>query len=388
MVVPGSYTTMKKGKEAGQNVTDIPMTIDDFVSLENKADSDEPTELLDLRQHVTQYFSALKTEVRSDPKLSKLSDNKLSKVSDRVWAVELGKDFVLGRIGEKFEALPRPKATKDSKTESKPNLPNWRGINYHPKLSGPRVMRTFRRAKGKRVIPHGYIFGPDDRQIYYPSGYPWSCIGKIFAWTDPSTPHPAWSGAGALVGRNIVLTCSHVCPWNNVGSWMMQFIPAYYDGASLLGSGVFSYVETWRGYRDHGQGDDMSVLKLYTSLGNSLGWFGSKTYHDSWEDGNYWTKCGYPGALASGERPSRITWFPIVDDDSDGSGLELEYHADASPGDSGGPVFGWWDGSPYAIGTHSGGEEEYHFPFSIVRNNVAAGGSALPDLIIWAQNNW
>jgi hypothetical protein len=169
---------------------------------------------------------------------------------------------------------------------------------------------------------------------------------------------------------------------------MIKFVPAYYDGSSLLGSGIYSYVQSYRGYRDHGQGDDMAVLKLYTPLGDSLGWFGSKTYDDDWEDGNYWTKCGYPGAIASAQRPSRITWFPIIDDDNDGAGVELEYHADSSNGDSGGPVFGWWNSSPYVIGTHSGGEEEYHFPFSIVKNNVAAGGSALPNLIIWAQNNW
>ena len=61
----------------------------------------------------------------------------------------------------------------------------------------------------------------------------------------------------------------------------------------------------------------MATLKLYTPLGETLGYFGYKTYHDSWEDGHYWTKCGYPGAVASGQRPSRITWFPIVDDDND-----------------------------------------------------------------------
>ena len=56
----------------------------------------------------------------------------------------------------------------------------------------------------------------------------------------------------------------------------------------------------------------MCTLKLYTPLGNSLGYFGYKTYNDDWEDGNYWTKCGYPGAIASGQRPSRITWFMTV----------------------------------------------------------------------------
>jgi hypothetical protein len=135
--------------------------------------------------------------------------------------------------------------------------------------------------------------------------------------------------------------------------------------------------------------DDMAVLKLSIPLGDSLGFFGCQLYRDAWEGGNYWTKCGYPGAVASGLRPSRVTWFPIIDDDNDGQGVELEYRADGSPGDSGGPVFGWWDdGYPYVIGTHSGGEEEYEFPFSIIKNNVAAGGAVLSNLIGWARSNW
>ena len=39
-------------------------------------------------------------------------------------------------------------------------------------------------------------------------------------------------------------------------------------------------------------------------------------------------------------------------------------------------------------GTHSGGEEEYQFPWYIIRNNLAAGGSALSSLIGWARANW
>ena len=168
----------------------------------------------------------------------------------------------------------------------------------------------------------------------------------------------------------------------------MKFVPAYYDGTSTSGSGVYSYVETYRGYEPHGQGDDIAILKLYTPLGDALGYFGAKTYNDDWEDGNYWTKCGYPSAVSSGQRPSRITWFPIIDDDNDGAGVELEYHADGSGGDSGGPVFGWWNDLPYIIGAHSGGEEEYEFPFSIIKNNVSAGGSILPNLINWGRSNW
>ena len=41
-------------------------------------------------------------------------------------------------------------------------------------------------------------------------------------------------------------------------------------------------------------------------------------------------------------------WWPVLDDDGDGGAEEVEYEADASGGNSGGPVFGFWDGLPYA----------------------------------------
>lgn len=46
------------------------------------------------------------------------------------------------------------------------------------------------------------------------------------------------------------------------------------------------------------------------------------------------------------------------------------------------------DNQPERIGAHSGGEEEYHFPWYIVKNDVAAGGGALSSLIGWARTNW
>jgi hypothetical protein len=132
----------------------------------------------------------------------------------------------------------------------------------------------------------------------------------------------------------------------------------------------------------------MIVLRLYTPLGNSYGYFGAKTYDSDWEGGNYWTLAGYPAAVASANRPSRQMWFPIVDDDSDGDADELEYYADSTPGDSGGPVFGFWSGLPYAVGTVSGGEKETFLWWTIEDDNAAAGGSAMVDLIRWARTNW
>ncbi|MGQ0794546.1 MAG: trypsin-like serine peptidase [Deltaproteobacteria bacterium] len=361
---------------------DSPMRVDDLIALDNRADSREPEELVALRNYASVYISAVKN--CSNNYLAANSYEKpeielaRAGMSD-FWQINLGREFVLGQVGEGAEAVERIREKTSERETFEPMLPKWSGITYHPKISAAPCVRTFRRRNGQRVSPE-IVFGADDRQVYYPSGYPWRCIGRIFVWTNPSGS-PAWTGSGALVGGNVVLTASHVCPWGS-SPWMMQFVPASYDGVSL--NGVSSYVQTYRGYKNHGQGDDMAILKLYTPLGNSLGYFGYKTYNDDWEDGNYWTRCGYALAVAGGQRPNHVSWFPITDDDNDGAGVELEYKADSSGGDSGGPVFGWWSGSPYVIGTHSGGEDNFGEP----KQNVAAGGGALSSLIKWGRANW
>lgn len=355
-----------------------PMTVDDFVLLNNKEDGDQAKELSVQNDGSKLYITSLRGQIKFKPKLLKLNN--------KTWEIDIDKDVALGQIGEKMQAISSM-PTKYNIKEIVPNIPSWSGINYHPKISGPSKISTLKRTNGRRITPHYVFHDPDQRQVFVPEGYPWRCIGKIFVWNDARSTSPIGTATGALVGRNIVVTASHVCPWKNTGSWMMKFVPAYYDGDSKLGKGVSSFVQNCYGYKIHEAGEDMAVLKLYNPLGDTLGCFGYKTYTDNWEDGDYWTKTGYPGLVAKGERPSRITWFPIIDDDDSGEGVELEYRVDASGGDSGGPVFGWWKGLPYIIGTHSGGEEEIDW-FRVVQNNVAAGGRALSNLIGWARKNW
>ena len=60
--------------------------------------------------------------------------------------------------------------------------PDWASLVYHPKLSARRRPRLLRGADGRKVIPldnQSFIYGSDDRAVFYPSGYPWHCIGKV-----------------------------------------------------------------------------------------------------------------------------------------------------------------------------------------------------------------
>jgi V8-like Glu-specific endopeptidase len=264
-------------------------------------------------------------------------------------------------------------------------------------VADPLPARPLRRRSHQLVRPE-WVFSPDDRQVYKPSskkGSAHSLVGKLGVRPDPNDPTSAYTGSAALISKNAILTAAHMVPWFQVANnlpFKALFVPAYFDGKSVFtradGSTPFASCTAAYGYPGHDQGDDMAVWKLSKPLGQEWGYFGYKTYNDDWEDMPVWRLNGYPGDLANGKRPARDFDFPIVDDDDDGAGVELEYLADTSGGMSGGPVWGWFDKNgvprPYIIGTHVGGEdnplEETH--------NLAAGGPALSALIKWARDTW
>lgn len=368
-----------------------PLRIDELIKLENEVKHANPPAGL----------RSLKSS-NSITVLDAVADFKLESVLQRAnvdiakgissWNFGGQQKLVRGLPGKEFGrlSLAEVRKAKGAGQPSKAHRPDWADLIYHPKMSTGIIRPTLRSISGNRVIPH-YVFGNDVRQPFYPSGYPWQCIGRVFAWTDPSNPNWSWSGSGALVAHNTILTAGHVAPWGS-NPWMVLFVPAYYNGSSTLGSGVYSYVESYWGYDtgDQVSAWDYVVMKLYDPLGDYLGWFGSKTYDDGWNDGNYWNLVGYPGAVANAEQPSWQGGISFHDDDEDGDAMELETdNGDSSPGDSGGPMFAWWsDGWPYIVGEISGQEEEYSFPFSTEDNNIAAAGSPMVDLIIWALSNW
>jgi hypothetical protein len=279
-----------------------------------------------------------------------------------------------------------------------PSEPDWADRIYHPKLAPRSRVPVMRRKNGKRLRPY-FVWGQDARQPFFPQGYPWQCIGNLLVYDNPYSFVPSWTATGALVGPNVVLTAAHAVPWS-ADPAMIQFIPAYYNGVSTLGDSISSYISDAATY-DESLSDltaspafDFAVLRLQDRMGDYLGYFGAKTYDSGWNDGNYWTLVGYPGDVASGQEPSFQSGISFHDDDEDsndhGEAMELETEdGDASPGDSGGPMFGTWDDGPYIVGVLVGGETEYFFwPFSAEDNNVASAGPTLTQLIQWARTNW
>lgn len=262
--------------------------------------------------------------------------------------------------------------------------PEWVNLFYIPRLFSNYSYPSLRRFNGQPVKPL-YVFGADNRLVFRDPGYPWGCVGKVYSSLGTY-------GSAALVARNTVVTASHVVPWDS-NNWWMRFVPAYYDGISLHGTGFESYVSDARGFKvEAGEhvGYDWAVLRLYSPLGEQLGYFGFNGYNDDWEDDPYWTGVGYPVAVANGERPSYQSSISIFDDDGDShGGRELESRCDSSGGNSGGPMFGWWDNDPRLIGVYSGYEVDVLIipPFHEY-GNIISGGSGFTQLIAWARSNW
>jgi V8-like Glu-specific endopeptidase len=323
------------------------------------------------------------------------SDSRLGR-SGRSYEIVLPKNAVLGLPGRTAYRIPRPRGKKArSRAVLDGFRPRWADQVYHPKRATvPRWAQRLGSAPGRRGEVYWGVFGTDDRAVYYPSGYPWQCVGKILVWNDASATSPAWWGSAVLIGPRLVLTAGHVVPWD-ASSWMMRFVPAYYDGSSILGAGGESYVSDARGwdvsyYSRMPDAHDMAVLRLYDPLGDWLGYFGSKPYSDSFTGHPYWNVTGYPGMVANAERPSYQLGISVTEADASGDALDVEHQGDTTGGNSGGPFWATWpDGFPYVIGTVSGGKIVTTSSGQVVKDcNDVAGGKADNDLIRWGRVNW
>ena len=353
-----------------------PMSIQEMLELDNIAAS-EPVPASFRPNGTRILISSLNPEF--DPR------DHFVPIDDVAGGWQLETEFpVASGIPLKEMIVVQPGSLSDSEepTDGESFRPAWQPHIYHPKPAFyPDERPTLRRKSGAKVQPH-YVYPPDDRQIFHPQGYPWSCIGRVFIQGDGGRPA---TGTAALVGSRVLLTSSHMVPWD-ARSISVKFVPGYINGSSSVTRGLEAFATEGRGYRNGRQGHDLVVFRLDIPLGDRLGYLGYRVYNDDWEDDPRWTLVGYPGVWRGvnigGEFPTRQFGISIEDDDSDGDALELEHFGDSTSGNSGGPLFGDWPEGPYVIGVHSGGERV------VSSNNLAAGGRAMTNLVTWARSNW
>lgn len=279
--------------------------------------------------------------------------------------------------------------------------PPWLAQTTLPRMAPSLRTAATLRALAGRDLPMTLLSHPSTE--VFDRSYPWCTIGRVFVGTAPGVSDANWmslwtsSGTGVMVGRNLMVTASHVAPWGfGGGQWWMRFVPSYWG--AIVGGGFTqpfggSFVESFTGVQvEDGDvtGRDVAICKLYRPLGDLTGWMGRWRWFGDDEYKNWpYTSVGYPGAPYQGQRPVVQPFVAIEDVDHDGDGLELETIPFTSNGWSGGPLFFWRNGAPLVVGVASGREEDFDlWELFTKTSSVFAGGPRLLDLIAFGEANW
>jgi len=257
-------------------------------------------------------------------------------------------------------------------------IPDHLGFSATPRerVAG---FRTIRPAASRRRVATT-IFGADNRFVFQDTTYPWSTVGLVE--TNRGT------GSGAMIGPRHLLTVSHVIDWSAPAGYAadwVRFTPSYFDGSAPFGEsyGVHIYwylKEDGDGFITGDEGNfDYVVVVLDRRLGESTGWMGARGYDDDWDSLGAWSHMGYPADLNSGQRPTWQGGFKV--DGTDAAAQSILHQADVFPGQSGGPVFGFWNGDvgPRAIAVQS---------WQTSSNNGASGSMDLRDLVALARTDF
>ncbi|WP_120994215.1 DUF4214 domain-containing protein [Stutzerimonas urumqiensis] len=180
------------------------------------------------------------------------------------------------------------------------------------------------------------------------------------------------SGTGALVGRNDVLTATHVIYSPDHGGWAtsLEIYPGVdfnqrtyrFESSPVVELGAFRWtVQAWPEQTfQTGSNEtlttaesqyDIALIGLSQAVGDQVGWFGVASGYNDWQQAY---QIGYPS-----DGTGMMLGTAWVDRNS----LYSVYRADAStgsdimaPGSSGGPLFILDElGDPYVIGVRSSG---------------------------------
>jgi V8-like Glu-specific endopeptidase len=227
------------------------------------------------------------------------------------------------------------------------------------------------------------IFGTDNRRVFRDTAYPWSCFGRCETNLGPFS--------GVMIGPRHILTCNHGIDWTPppgyAADWL-KYTPSYYNGDEPFGSSYATHVYWIKKDNNDGfsNGDedqyDYVVLVLADRIGDYTGYLGARRYTDSWDGLEAWWHIGYPQDLTSVERPTYESWFSMDGDSGQSDEHQAIYHkADVFPGQSGGPMFGFWEGDvgPRAVAVQSWQNNS---------TNGASGGGDLVDLVIAARSDF
>lgn len=226
------------------------------------------------------------------------------------------------------------------------------------------------------------------------STYPYRAVVYVEAtFSNGAT----YTGSGAMVGPNDVLTASHVVHSGLYGLATSITVYAARDGSSApyggapgLRTGYFHIDEDGDGLLTRSESQyDVAVIGLGSRLGDRTGWFGLNTSGGS----GYYNLTGYPGVYADASGPRMTNDYGYVTGSSTASVFDY-YTVDSNPGNSGGPLWSYVNGSPYIAGVASTSgwagnvSHEYATILGWISGNddligpAATSGTAAADLLI------
>lgn len=225
------------------------------------------------------------------------------------------------------------------------------------------------------------IFGNDNRRAFRDTSFPWCTVGVVETGRT--------SGSGVMIGPRHLLTVSHVIDWAGAppgysAGWV-KFTPSSFDGSAPFGEAFGSHIY-WRvkedgdGFITGDEGNfDYVVVVLDRRIGDTTGWMGARGYDDAWNTLDVWHHMGYPSDLNSGQRPTWQGNFRM--DGTDADAQSILHKADVFPGQSGGPVFGFWPGEPWprAVAVQSWQDST---------TNGASGSKSMRDLVVQARSDF
>ena len=247
-------------------------------------------------------------------------------------------------------------------------IPKWFGVSPAPcKGKLPKPTRVSLNGKDLKPLT---VFNSEDRRIYNDISYPWGTICKVITSSG--------SGSGVIVGPRHVLTASHVVDWSSNGAGTVEVHrSAGSVRATTSISRVWFYTKVTGSVSWFEVDEDYAVLVTADRIGDLFGWMGTRTYSSSWDDEPYWFNIGYPGSIGSALRPTfqrdkklDEPWYDL------GPARSMSTHADLTPGNSGGPMFAFWNDGPYVVAVVSAEDSD---------ENWCAGGSWLTNLVRHAR---
>lgn len=356
----------------------------------------KPVPFKELNQYFKSHLASKETPIALEHRFQVATDEE-PKVKTRLERIDRGDgqkhwevivDIEGVRAGER--ALPRALKGNPSKIEKRQLseeqlakqltgfIPDHLGFNPTP-IELQKSIKRIRQALDSRRVATT-VFGTDNRRAFRDTSYPWSTVGLV--QTNRG------SGSGVMIGPRHMLTVSHVIDWTApdgfAADWV-RFTPSYYDGNAPFGEAygmqIYWYVqEDGDGFISGNEGNyDYAVVVLDRRIGDTTGWMGARGYVEDWDSLLAWSHMGYPGDLNSGQRPTWQGGFQV--DGSNAAAQAILHQADVFPGQSGGPVFGFWDGDvgPRVIAVQSWQNNS---------NNGASGSMDMRDLVALARTEF